>query len=89
MDTKRIGINTVCADMDMKETVKITNGIEDGGVFTPTEAIALRVVGILPNGDPKIAFTYRKVNPAALVPLADTAFPDLRAVRPSRFAGRI
>ena len=32
-------------------------------VFAPSEAIAHRVVGLTPNGDPIVAFTYRGVKP--------------------------
>jgi hypothetical protein len=59
--TEKFHINEVVWDSHAKELVKITNGIEQDGIFFPTEAIALRVVG--PNiGKLQIAWTYRKVN---------------------------
>ena len=90
MDAERIGINTVCLDMDAKEIVKVSNGIEqEDGTFTPTEALALRVVGVHPNGDPIVGFTYRKVRPEALKVAQTAKFPDMHRIRRSRFVGRI
>lgn len=67
-------INEIVFDAENKEYVKISNGIpvEENDALginerevTPTEAIALRVVGIN-KGVPSIAYTYRKVNPEKL-----------------------
>jgi hypothetical protein len=59
-------INKVYFDRQAKELVKLTNGTDEGGVFVPTEAIALRVMGVDKKGKASIAFTYRHVDPAYL-----------------------
>lgn len=53
-------INDWTYDSENKEYVRISNGYEAGNVFIPTEAVALRIVG-MDNGLPVIAYTYRKV----------------------------
>lgn len=58
-------INQVVYDSEAKEFVKLTNGTDAGGVFTPTEAIALRLIS-MNKGKPQIAFTYRQVKPEFL-----------------------
>jgi hypothetical protein len=64
-----------------------------GCVYAPSEALALRVVGVTRTGDPIIGQTYRKVRPEALEPVSDTAANERLAiisrVRRSRFAGRV
>ena len=62
-------MNQIVFDSENKEFVKISNGIpiiEGKPEIVPTEAMALRVIDILPSGKPQIAFTYRKVNPKYL-----------------------
>ena len=64
-------INQVCFDTYAKELVKLTNGYDEGGVFTPTEGIALRVLGMskATKGKPtahEVWMTYRKVDPAMI-----------------------
>lgn len=53
-------INDVVFDSENKEFVKISNGIEKDGKFVPTEAIAMRVIGLSQN-KPVIGYTYRQV----------------------------
>ncbi len=55
-------INQVAFDSENKEFVLISNGIEIGQSFIPTEAIAMRIVGWNEFAQPIIGFTYRKVN---------------------------
>ena len=62
-DTIKMG--SICFEHTAKELVQITNGTDKGGVFVPTEAIALRVVGYR-KLKPSIAFTYRGVLPENL-----------------------
>lgn len=57
----------VCFDMEAKELVKISNGTDAGGVFKPTEAIAIRVIGFSSvSGAPNVAWTYRGVKASSL-----------------------
>lgn len=58
-------INDICFDSENKEHVRISNGIEKDGVLVPTEAIAIRFIG-MDNGKPILAFTYRKVDATKL-----------------------
>lgn len=60
-----------------------------GCVYVPSEAIALRCVGVIGKGDPVIAFTYRKVDHTHLTPAPTMAFPDMSTFRKSRFIGRV
>ena len=64
-----------------------------GCLYAPSEAIALRVMGVTHNGDPVIAFTYRKVRPEALSPIKGSPenAPDVifGKVRRSRRIGRV
>ena len=60
-----------------------------GCVYAPSEAVALRVVGLAGKGDPVVAFTYRAVRPAALTVVEDVAWLDLSKFRRSRFVGRV
>ena len=64
-----------------------------GCLYAPSEAIALRVMGVTHNGDPVIAFTYRKVRPESLSPIdgLGVTAPDviLSQVRRSRKIGRV
>ena len=65
-----IKMGSVCFDKHAKELVKITNGIgadaSATGEFIPTEAIAIRCVGVTQKGLPSLAFTYRGVEPKNL-----------------------
>lgn len=54
-------INQFVFDSQNKEFVKITNGHELNGIFTPTEGLAIRVVS-LNKGKPVLGLTYRKIN---------------------------
>lgn len=97
-------------DTSAKELVQVTNGTctldhsspegyavahNGGGCrYTPSEAIALRVVGVTHNGDPIIAFTYRRVAATTLQPMvrpidANTPSGILARVRRSRKIGRV
>lgn len=96
-----------CYDKDAKEIVHITNGIctlchsspeaykashTDGCLYTPSEAAALRVVGVKKSGDPIIAFTYRKVDANHLTPqktVDGDPFVIMEQVRKSRKIGRV
>ena len=64
-----------------------------GCLYAPSEAIALRVMGVTHNGDPVIAFTYRKVRPEALSPIKGSPenAPDVifGKVRRSSRIGRV
>lgn len=73
-------INEIVWDRENKEYVKISNGIpvvEGKPEITPTEAVALRIIGFSQGGEQKpcISFTYRKVKAEYLLslngPLAD------------------
>ncbi len=82
-------INQVCFDSANKEYVKLTNGTDANGVFVPTEAIALRVVSV-DKGVPRIAYTYRKVNPSCLtVPMQDAYTVENFAQLLDKTIGRI
>lgn len=59
-------IGQVVFDMENKEHVKLTNGTDAGGVFVPSEAIAIRFISFDQDSKPVLAYTYRKVNPAYL-----------------------
>lgn len=55
-------INDVCFDRENKELVMISNGIDVGGEFIPTEAVAIRYLGINDKKNkPCLAYTHRKV----------------------------
>lgn len=64
-------LNQIVFDRVNKESIRISNGKEEGDVFTPTEAIAYRVVGF----DAKakraiIAYTHRLIKDvSALCPI--------------------
>ena len=94
-------------DRDAKEVVKLTNGVctlahgdaeayaaahtTPGCVYAPSEAVALRVVGVTHNGDPIIAYTHRSVRPEALSEAKDENDPTalMGKVRKSRKIGRV
>lgn len=70
---KNFKINQLCFDSQNKEFVKISNGVtspDTEGKFTPTEALALRIVSIN-KGKLVVAYTYRKVNPEFLTEAKD------------------
>lgn len=73
-------INEVVLHLPNKEFVQITNGTDAGGVFAPTEAMALRVIGF-EAGKPIIAYTYIAVRPEQLGPCHSkpTLFDDYAA----------
>jgi hypothetical protein len=97
--------NQIVWDSENKEYVVITNGIpitenfKETGRITPTEAIALRVIGLddKEGGKPVLAFTYRKVNAEKLSvldnPDAAKWIKDYIIGKPInkhyRFAGRV
>lgn len=63
--------NELAFDKHAKELVLISNGVDttlDGKPqdFVPTEAIALRFLGLTQDGRPALAWTYRKVDAAQL-----------------------
>lgn len=92
-------MNQVCFDRQVKEFVRISNGkctldhsnsaayaeAHKGGecLYAPSEAIALRCVGVNSKGDPIVAFTYRRVD------AEESAMPDVSKIRRSRFIGRV
>ena len=101
-------MSQTCYDKQAKEIVHITNGkctldhsspeaykvahSNNGCIFSPHEAAALRVVGTTKNGDPIIAFTYRAVIADQLTPLKTNdgdPFEIMNKVRKSRNAGRV
>lgn len=98
-------LNAVAYDKRVKEFVRITNGKctldhsspqafrkshhGRGCHYTPCEAAAIRCVGVTKSGDPIVAYTYRSVDIADLVPAKPSEMPDLSKVRPSRKAGRV
>ncbi len=69
-------IGQVCFDRDAKELIKISNGTDAGGVFRPTEAIAIRVIGFSASGAATLAWTYRGVKASSLAP-AEWAVEDI------------
>lgn len=87
-------INQVVKNTKNKEIIKLTNGIEKDGNFIPTEAIALRVLG-LNKGMPVIGYTYISVKPEDLAQtIADRSghFESILGVeKPTKyfFVGRI
>jgi hypothetical protein len=85
-------INSFAFDSQNKEFVKVTNGIEVGTSFIPTEAIAIRVVSIN-IGKPVLGFTYRRVNAEFLSEVKDGGQFEtiLNTERPKhyQFIGRI
>lgn len=64
-------------------------------LYAPSEAVALRVVGVTSTRDPIVAFTYRAVRPEALTPVTGEARDkyallfDGSAFKRSRFVGRV
>lgn len=76
METPKFKINQVCFDSEAKELVKISNGTDIDRIFTPTEAIAIRVFPPGKKKKPKIAFTYRQVKAEFLHPLVETPGED-------------
>ena len=89
-------INDIVWDDDAKELVKLTNGTDAGGVFVPTEAMAMRVLDINKKGRPVIGFTYRRVRAAMVrdVPeinagSAGSVFDQLDKADKTLYVGRI
>lgn len=76
-------------DTYAKETVKITNGIDKDGIFTPTEAIALRCIGF-ENNRAITAWTYRRVDVEQLRPVTPNKYAlNMPSRRTRYFIGRI
>ena len=66
----------ICYCKASKDIIKITNGIEREGTFTPTEAIAFRLLGFRKTRKgmyPRVGWTYRAVNPESLTVTTDSA----------------
>lgn len=88
----RISNGTCTLDHSTPEAFKASHTHADGSrgcLYAPSEAVALRVVGIAGKGDPVIAFTYRKVRPEDLEPAAPDSMIDTGNIRRSRFIGRV
>lgn len=81
-------VNQVCFDRAAKEIVKITNGTQEGDTFIPTEAMALRVLGVTSDRHASIGFTYRNVDPTQLYPLSESqVFSEIGTVK--HWLGRV
>ena len=102
---KPFAMNQICFCRESKDFVRLSNGTctldhttpeafaaahKGGGcVYTPSEAVALRVVGINGNGAPIVACTYRKVRAEDLAPAAQDLMIDLNQVGKKCFIGRV
>jgi len=89
-----IKMGSVCIESESKDIVKITNGTEIDGVFMPTEAIAVRFIGITQTNKgayPRLAYTYRKVNlgSLSLATISAPLFDDYNKLAPKYRIGRV
>jgi hypothetical protein len=89
-ETVRISNGTCTLDHSSPEAFALSHQTSNGCcIYTPSEAIALRVLGVTKTGDPIVGFTYRKVDPAHLRPTNGQQLPDATQIRKSRFIGRV
>lgn len=71
-----------------RESHKRNDG-SSGCTMVPCEAVALRCVGVDAKGNPRMAYTYRKVDPDMLSTAGPNAWIDPGTFRRSLFIGRV
>ena len=79
-------------DHTSPEGFKASHSHADGSfgcVYEPSEAVALRCVGVDAKGNPRMAFTYRAVNPDSLRSADPASWIDPGEFRKSLFIGRV
>jgi hypothetical protein len=79
-------------DHSSPEGFRATHTRPDGHVgcqYVPCEAVALRCVGVDAKGNPRMAFTYRQVDPDQLSAAEESAWIGPGRFRRSLFIGRV
>ena len=87
--TLKMGDIVLC--QESKDIVKITNGIEKDGVFTPTECMCLRVTGYSKTKRglyPVMGFSYRAFPSGQVSVLKDCTLFDFHDIERKYFGGR-